>query len=94
MTSTLLDDYYVLITSRDKYNKFSIIEHSKVNLDSKITFKPVINSFVAKFSMIYNVGTKFYFNTDYKAPRHRVIMMDIKNLDPNKWEDSIVEVVP
>ena len=94
MTSTLLDDYYVLMTSKDTLNTFSIIEHDKTKLDSKIQFRPVVNSFVGKFSMIYNEGTKFYFNTDYKAPRHRVIMIDIKDLNPDKWEDSIVEVIP
>ena len=55
----------------------------------------MITSFKAKFSYIYNIGTKFYFYTDYKAPKFRVIMIDFHTgYDADKWESVVVEVIP
>jgi hypothetical protein len=37
----------------------------------------LLNDFDASYSFIENVGTTFYFHTDLKAPRYRVIASDV-----------------
>jgi len=44
----------------------------------------------ASYQLIDNVGTKFYFRTDLKAPRYRVIVIDLNKPDRANW----VEVIP
>jgi prolyl oligopeptidase len=44
----------------------------------------------ASYQLIDNVGTRFYFRTDLKAPRYRVIVIDLNKPDRANW----VEVIP
>jgi len=32
--------------------------------------------------------------TDFKAPRHRVVMFDMGKFDPNNVSNSLIEVIP
>ena len=44
----------------------------------------------ASYQLIDNVGTMFYFRTDLKAPRYRVIVIDLNKPDRANW----IEVIP
>lgn len=65
------------------------------NLTVEVKFKPLVSTWAGQFDYIWNVGSKMYFNTNYKAPKSRVIMIDLgKKFDPNNIDQSIVEVIP
>ncbi|NJN89680.1 MAG: S9 family peptidase [Leptolyngbyaceae cyanobacterium SL_5_14] len=49
----------------------------------------LINSFEAKFSLIDNEGTMFWFETDLDAPRGRVIAIDIAKPERENWQEVI-----
>lgn len=51
----------------------------------------LISELESSYSFIDNKGTKFWFQTDNDAPRGRVIAIDIKKPDPNKWKEVIPE---
>jgi len=56
--------------------------------DAKVV--ELLNDFDADYSFIDNIGTVFYFRTDLKAPRGRVIAIDIAKPERSQWR----EVVP
>ena len=51
----------------------------------------LLNDFDAAYSFIENVGSVFYFLTDLKAPRYRVIAIDINKPDRDQWQEIIPE---
>ncbi|MGV3773947.1 MAG: prolyl oligopeptidase family serine peptidase [Verrucomicrobiales bacterium] len=51
----------------------------------------LLNEFDAAYSFINNQGTTFYFETDLKAPRGKVVAIDIKNPDRNNWKEIVPE---
>lgn len=57
--------------------------------DAKVV--ELLNDFDAAYSFIENVGSVFYFHTDLKAPRYRVIAIDITKPDRNQWQEIIPE---
>nr|WP_236554706.1 prolyl oligopeptidase family serine peptidase [Flavobacterium sp. 9AF] len=51
----------------------------------------IVNNFETNNNIIDNVGTKFYVETDYKAPNQRVVTFDLKNPKQENWIDFIPE---
>jgi len=51
----------------------------------------LIDNFDASNFMIYNDGPIFYFQTDYKAPRARVVAVDIRNPNRENWKTVVPE---
>jgi prolyl oligopeptidase len=51
----------------------------------------MLNDFDADYSFIDNVGTTFYFRTDLKAPRGRIIAIDIKQPAREQWREVVPE---
>lgn len=51
----------------------------------------LIDNFENKYDFIGNDGPKFYFTTDYKAPRGRVIAIDIRKPAKENWQEVIPE---
>ena len=49
----------------------------------------LISEWIGEFSVIHNVGTKFYFQTNLDAPNSKVIMIDLN--DPSKHTDVLPE---
>ncbi len=58
---------------------------------SKANAEPVmlIDNFEHKYAFIGNDDSVFYFTTDNKAPRGRVIAIDIRKPDPENWKELI-----
>ena len=81
-------------TSTNKSNLLSYADISQSKFDKKIEFTPLITEFGASFHTIKTVGTKFYLSTNYKAPRSRVVMIDIDTFDPKNIDASLIEIVP
>jgi prolyl oligopeptidase len=51
----------------------------------------LIDNFDSEYSLIDNDGPVFFFKTDNKAPRGRVIAIDIRKPDPANWKELIPE---
>jgi prolyl oligopeptidase len=51
----------------------------------------LISEFEAKYSVIDNDGSVFWFQTDLDAPRGRVIAIDTKNPSREQWQEIIPE---
>ena len=49
----------------------------------------LISSFEASYSLIDNDGSIFWLQTDWDAPRSRVIAIDIQNPDRSQWREII-----
>jgi prolyl oligopeptidase len=84
------DGKYVVLNiarSTDPQNRVLVREASA---PADAPFKELIGDFDNEFSFVGNVGTKFYFVTDLKAPTKRVVTMDINQ--PGR--DHLTEIVP
>ena len=51
----------------------------------------LIESFDNEYSLVGNDGPVFFLQTDFKAPRRRVIAIDIRNPAPDQWKELIAE---
>jgi prolyl oligopeptidase len=49
----------------------------------------LIDHFENEYSLVGNDGPVFYFKTDLKAPRSRVIAIDVRKPDPKEWKELI-----
>lgn len=52
----------------------------------------LIREFEAEYDFVDNIGTMFYFKTDYGAPRGRMIAFDINNAGRGNWKEIIPQV--
>ncbi|NQV31103.1 MAG: S9 family peptidase [Phycisphaeraceae bacterium] len=53
--------------------------------------KDVITTFDHEFSFIDNDGPVFYFRTDAKAPKSRIVAIDLRQPEPEHWQDILPE---
>ena len=60
-------------------------------MDGDGGFEKLIEVGEAKFDPINNIGSTFYFETDYEAPRGRVIAIDMTKPDRKNWKEIIAE---
>jgi len=54
-------------------------------------FRQLIGEFENEYSFLGNDGPVFYFQTDFKAPRRRVIAIDTNHPEPENWKEIIPE---
>ena len=76
---------YISIGTDDK-EKVLIKDLTKEGSD----FRELVSEFENAYYYLENDGEIFYFQTDYEAPKRRVIAMDINNPEPDNW----IELVP
>lgn len=57
---------------------------------NKLEFKPIIDQWIGDFTFLHNVGTKFFYLTNYKAPYNRLISLDIKFPQEENWKELLV----
>ncbi|MGM0587810.1 MAG: prolyl oligopeptidase family serine peptidase [Bacteroidota bacterium] len=84
------DGNYLTLTvtqGTDERNRFYIRPMSGPNKGEVIK---LLNDFDARYQYITNEGTRFYFKTNWQAPKYRVIAVDIDNPGKSNW----VEVIP
>ena len=85
------DDGHYLIYSvthgTDPKNRFFYQDLKQA--DAKVV--ELLNDFDASYSFIENIGTTFYFHTDLKAPRYRVIAIDVTKPAKENWREIIPE---
>jgi prolyl oligopeptidase len=54
----------------------------------------LLNDFDAEYDFVGNEGTLFWFRTDLKAPRGRVIAIDVARPERGHWQEIIPESAP
>ncbi|MHC4660592.1 MAG: prolyl oligopeptidase family serine peptidase [Planctomycetota bacterium] len=86
------------ITDDGKYLVASIWQGTDNNnylhyreVESDGEFVSLLDDFDASYSLIDNIGTTFYIQTDKDAPRGRIIAIDIENPAPENWKTVIPE---
>jgi prolyl oligopeptidase len=86
------------VSDDEKYLLISVIESTSGNalyikdLSKKNSeFVKVVNTFDNDFAFEGNIGTKIYLHTNFKAPKYKVVCLDMENPDPSAWIDVIPE---
>ncbi len=57
----------------------------------KSDFVQLVHTFDDQYSFLYKNDNKLYFNTTHNAPKHRIVAIDLDNLQQIKWEEVIPE---
>jgi prolyl oligopeptidase len=84
------DGRYLLISANhgDQVQNTLLLQDLSV-ADGKIT--SLIAEPTAQYSVIGNIGTTLYVQTDDNAPRYRVIAIDLNDPSPARWRTVIAE---
>jgi prolyl oligopeptidase len=54
-----------------------------------LEFKPLVSVWKGEFEFLHNVGTKFFYLTNYMAPNKRIISMDINYPQEENWRELL-----
>jgi prolyl oligopeptidase len=84
------DGHYLLITAtKGTAHKYRMFYKDLTKPDAKVL--PLIDNFDAAYEFIDNVGAVFYFNTDRKAPRQRIVAIDTRKPAEGNWKVIVPE---
>ncbi len=84
------DGHYLLITAtKGTAHKYRVFYKDLTKPDAKVM--PLIDNFDAAYDFIDNVGPVFYFNTDRKAPRQRIVAIDTRTPAESRWKTIVPE---
>jgi len=84
------DGRYLLITAtKGTAHKYRVFYKDLTKPGAKVM--PLIDNFDAAYEFIDNVGAVFYFNTDRKAPRQRVVAIDTRKPAEANWKVIVPE---
>jgi prolyl oligopeptidase len=84
------DGNYLIITVRLGTDTRTRVFYKDLQTgDSKVV--ELLNDFDANYAFTDNIGRTFYFGTDLKAPRGRVIAIDITKPERANWKDIVPE---
>jgi prolyl oligopeptidase len=84
------DGRYLLITAtKGTAHKYRVFYKDLTKPDAKVL--PLIDNFDAAYEFIDNVGSVFYFNTDRKAPRQRIVAIDTRKPLEANWKVIVPE---
>jgi prolyl oligopeptidase len=88
--STTDDGHYLLITAtKGTAHKNRVFYKDLTKPGAKVV--PLVDNFDAAYDFIDNVGPVFYFNTDRKAPRQRIIAIDTRKAGEASWKTIVPE---
>jgi prolyl oligopeptidase len=88
--TTTDDGRYLLITAtKGTAPKYRIFYKDLSKPGSKVL--PLIDNFEAGYDFIDNVGSVFYFATDRKAPRKRIVAIDVNKPQEANWKTVVPE---
>jgi prolyl oligopeptidase len=93
-THTTGDGDYLMLTTRKHANGKNLVHIAEITNftdTKKVEFKPLISEFMGSFHLIKNVGTTFYFKTNFNAPNKKLIAIDINHPAHENWRDIIPE---
>nr|WP_150107176.1 prolyl oligopeptidase family serine peptidase [Halothece sp. PCC 7418] len=82
-------DYLIISVSKGTDPKNLVFYQDLQDPNAEV--KELISDFISSFNFIEYEGSLFWFRTDYKAPKGRLIGIDIKQPDPDSWQEIIAE---
>ena len=83
------DERYLIISGANSTTGNELYYKDLTQPNSQIT--PIISNFESNNSIIENSGSKFYLETNFKAPNNRVVTFDLAQSAPENWIDVIAE---
>lgn len=81
--------FLIITTTKGTAPKYRVSYKDLSKPDSKVV--DLIDNFDAGYDFIDNVGTTFYFSTDRKAPRKRIVAIDITKPQESNWKEIVAE---
>jgi prolyl oligopeptidase len=81
--------YLIISSTQGTAHKNRVFFKDLAKPDSKVL--PLVDAFESAYSFIDNDGPVFYFTTDNKAPRQRVIAIDTRKPQPANWKTVVPE---
>lgn len=81
--------YLVITTTKGTAPKYRISYKDLTKPDAKVV--DLIDNFDAGYEFIDNVGSVFYFSTDRKAPKKRIVAIDVNNPAEANWKEIVAE---
>jgi prolyl oligopeptidase len=88
--NTTDDGRYLIITAtKGTAHKYRVFYKDLSKPDSKVM--PLIDNFEAGYDFVDNVGSVFYFVTDRKAPRKRIVAIDLAKPAEANWKTVVAE---
>lgn len=85
------DGKYLLLHKVNGHNY--TIDYAEISLPIQkgIKFKPMMPQVRQEFDYINNYGKQFFFKTNYKTERGRIIEVDLDKLDEKYWKTIVPE---
>jgi prolyl oligopeptidase len=81
------DDRYLVISIGQGTDTRNRVYYKDLQADGPVV--PLLDRFDASYDLIGNSGPVFWFQTDLEAPRGRVIAVDLRNPQPERWTEVI-----
>ncbi len=81
--------YLVITTTKGTAPKYRVSYKDLSRPDSKVV--DLVDNFDAGYSFIDNIGSVFYFSTDRKAPKKRIIAIDVNKPAESNWTEIVAE---
>ncbi|KQQ97690.1 prolyl oligopeptidase family protein [Massilia sp. Leaf139] len=81
--------YLVITTTKGTAPKYRVSYKDLSKPDSKVV--DLIDNFDAGYTFIDNVGSVFYFSTDRKAPKKRIVAIDVSKPGEANWKEIVAE---
>ena len=88
---------FAILDVRKDCDDLGLIYHTDLegkDLKGLLEFKPAITEWLGGFSYIHNNESTFFFKTNYKAPKSRVIAIDMNNINLQNPTESMQDVIP
>jgi prolyl oligopeptidase len=81
--------YLVITATKGTAPKYRIFYKDLTRANAPVV--PLIDAFEASYSFIDNDGPVFYFSTDNKAPRKRIVAIDTRKPAAASWKEIVPE---
>ncbi|BDT58999.1 prolyl endopeptidase [Massilia varians] len=81
--------YLIITTTKGTAPKYRVSYKDLSKPDAKVV--DLVDNFDAGYDFIDNVGSVFYFSTDRKAPKKRIIAIDVNNPAESNWKEIVAE---
>jgi prolyl oligopeptidase len=82
-------EHLVITIAHGTDDRYQIVHQDLTDADAEAVM--IIEGFDYDYSLIGNIGSELFFRTNNGAPRNRLIVIDVKNPQPENWREIIGE---
>jgi prolyl oligopeptidase len=82
-------EHLVITIAHGTDDRYQIVHQDLTDADAEAVM--IIEGFDYDYSLIGNIGSELFFRTNNGAPRNRLIVIDVKNPQPESWREIIGE---